>query len=449
MDNSSHGPETASVFTSPPSGSPLLARDSDAHADTVGPHRGEAAAVGRLERARSALEHTAQTVACENIRAVAAGVLESASSTFLVLLAVTHFGAPPAAKGLLAATGSLGFLFAPLTVVVTQRAGRSPSAVAALCFAAAAVAFVPALFTDSIWIFTASTTAAMAFANGTIALVTDMYQQNYPRAIRGRLLARTIMVRILAVSGFSYLGGRMAELPVIGTRLLIASFLAATLVSSACLLRCNTRPIGETRSPLSPATLAEVWHHRLFRNTMICWMIMGFGNLMMVALRVEYLANPAYGLALTPASVALFTGVLPNLARFAFSRFWGRLFDQMNFFVLRSLLNVCFALSILAFFATDSTTGLVIGALIFGAATAGGDIAWSLWVAKFARADRVASYMSLHAFLTGVRGILAPLVAFHLLTVCSVTVVAWIAAAIVVAANIWMVPELRNRTPEV
>ena len=32
----------------------------------------------------------------------------------------------------------------------------------------------------------------------------------------------------------------------------------------------------------------------LFRRTLICWMLMGFANLMMLPLRVEYLANPQY-----------------------------------------------------------------------------------------------------------------------------------------------------------
>ena len=31
---------------------------------------------------------------------------------------------------------------------------------------------------------------------------------------------------------------------------------------------------------------------RLFRRVLISWMLLGFGNLMMLPLRVEYLANP-------------------------------------------------------------------------------------------------------------------------------------------------------------
>ncbi|MEZ5302399.1 MAG: hypothetical protein R3F11_17460 [Verrucomicrobiales bacterium] len=44
----------------------------------------------------------------------------------------------------------------------------------------------------------------------------------------------------------------------------------------------------------------------------------------------------------------------------------------------------------------------------------GGNIAWSLWVTKLAPADRVAEYMSVHTFTTGLRGMAAPFLGFWL-----------------------------------
>lgn len=76
---------------------------------------------------------------------------------------------------------------------------------------------------------------------------------------------------------------------------------------------------------------------------------MGFANLAMLPLRVEYLANPKYKLELTVGMVAVLTGVVPNLARLVLSPVWGWLFDRMNFFVLRVTLNLGFAIGILTF----------------------------------------------------------------------------------------------------
>ena len=136
--------------------------------------------------------------------------------------------------------------------------------------------------------------------------------------------------------------------------------------------------------------MRHVRDDRLFRLTLISWMFMGMGNLMMYPLRVEYLANERYGLKLDVATVALLAGVVPNMARLVCSPIWGWLFDRMNFFTLRAVLNVGFALGILSFFVSDSMTGLLMGAVIFGISNAGGDVAWSLWVTKFAPPGRVA-----------------------------------------------------------
>ena len=68
---------------------------------------------------------------------------------------------------------------------------------------------------------------------------------------------------------------------------------------------------------------------------------------------------------------------------------------------------------------------------IAGIANAGGDVAWSLWVTKFAPPERVADYMSVHTFFTGVRGVAAPLIAFHLVGSMGMVNLAWLCAALI------------------
>jgi hypothetical protein len=187
---------------------------------------------------------------------------------------------------------------------------------------------------------------------------------------------------------------------------------------------------------------------RLFRQTLISWMLLGFGNLMMVPLRVEYLANPEHGVrtegvAMSAATIALLTGVIPNMARLVLNPLWGWLFDRMNFFVLRMTLNAGFLLGILTFFLSGSMTGLILGAVCYGIAHAGGDVAWSLWVTKFAPPERIADYMSVHTFFTGLRGAVAPLVAFSLIAVLPVEWMAGISAALILAGTVLLIPEIR------
>jgi hypothetical protein len=187
----------------------------------------------------------------------------------------------------------------------------------------------------------------------------------------------------------------------------------------------------------------------LFRRTLVSWMILGFANLMMLPLRVEYLANSVHGLTLngvvlTVATVTLLSEVIPNLARLCLSPVWGWLFDHMNFFALRAVLNLGFAVGIVAFFVGDSWAGLVFGAVVYGMSRAGGDVAWSLWVTKLAPPNRVADYMSVHTFFTGVRGVLAPLVAFHALQHFSLPAMGWCSAALIAIATLMLLPEIKT-----
>jgi MFS family permease len=177
-------------------------------------------------------------------------------------------------------------------------------------------------------------------------------------------------------------------------------------------------------------------------------MFLGFAMLMISPLRVEYLANPAHGARwhgelMTAATIALLTGVIPNGARLLLNPVWGWLFDNMNFFALRLMLNVGLIAGILSFFVAGSATGLVIGAILFGMANAGADVAWSLWVTKFAPPERVADYMSVHTFFTGVRGVVAPVAAFYLAAHLPMQAMGWLGAVLIVIGSAFLLPELR------
>jgi zinc transporter ZupT len=65
-------------------------------------------------------------------------------------------------------------------------------------------------------------------------------------------------------------------------------------------------------------------------------------------------------------------------------------------------------------------------------------------VTKLAPAERVAEYMSVHTFFTGVRGLFAPMLGFALVTHWSITSMGFLAAAMIVVASLLLVPEARR-----
>ena len=396
----------------------------------------------------TAATRTRLTYRYERWRALASGVLESAGSTFLLLTAVSYYHAGAVSKALVAGGGSVGLILSPWIVSRVERLGwpvaQAASRLALLGAASMGVmALVPILP-----VFVCGSVLAMATAAAAIPLMTQVFQENYPEAQRGKLFSRTVMIRIAAAAGFSELAGRALAGNLARFQALLVIFALAFALASYCTRRCPSRPLQATAGSHPFKALRFAIEDRLFGQTLIMWMLMGFGNLMMLPLRVEYLANPKHGVSwggapLTAAHVALLTGVIPNLARLALNPFWGWAFDRMNFFALRIVLNLGFAVGIFSFFASHSVWGLAAAAVVFGISNAGGDVAWSLWVTKFAPPERVADYMSVHTFFTGLRGVVAPVMAFQLLAHWSVAQISWLSVGLILAGTALLIPELK------
>lgn len=393
-------------------------------------------------------ERTQLTYRYERTRAISGGVIESAGITFLLLIAVRNFESGPIAKGIVAAGSSVGLLISPLVVSVVSKNGWPAARSASRLFAIGAASFLLSALVPILPVFLFSSVVGMACSSAAIPLLTQIYQDNYPEKDRGRLFSRTVMIRIGSAAIFSELAGRVLSGNRENFRGLLVVFTLAFAFASYCLGRCPSRALARAEGAHPFQAMRFVRDDPVFRLTLVCWMLMGFANLMMLPLRVEFLANPRYGvrlygLPLNESFIALLTAVIPNVARLILSPIWGVLFDRMNFFILRVLLNVGFAVGILAFFTSNTLTGLLVGAIIFGISNAGGDIAWSLWVTKFAPPTRVADYMSVHTFFTGVRGVAAPLTAFYLIGRFSLGTVGWLAAALIATATLLLLPEIK------
>jgi MFS family permease len=390
--------------------------------------------------------HTAVTYRYERFRALSSGILESAGSTFLLTIAVRGFESGPTWKALVAAGSSFGLLLTPVAVSWVTRKRIAPSKAAAAIFMYGAGAFLIAFAAALLdWLpgYALGSMVAMAMPAVVIPLFTHIYQENYPEVQRGRLFSRTVMIRIGMAAAFSEVAGWALSRYFGWFPALLLLFSAALVFSSFCMARVPSHPIHDDGGAHPFRAMRFVRDDPIFRRTLICWMLMGFANLMMLPLRVEYLANQKYGLHLTVGTIALLTGVVPNVARLIMSPIWGSLFDRMNFFALRVTLNIGFAVGILTFFVSDSFAGLIAGAVIFGISNAGGDVAWSLWVTKFAPPGRVADYMAVHTFFTGLRGVLAPAVGFALIAHLSVAWMAAISAGLIVIASIMLLPEIK------
>jgi len=395
------------------------------------------------------LDRTEITYRFERLRALASGILETAFTTFLLLIAVQWFGFGATAKAGIAAAGALGFMLGPVVVSrVTELGWTTAQASSRLALGAASCFGLLAVVNDR-WLFIGGVIVATTLATAVIPLVTQIYQENYPTQRRGKYFSRTAMIRITSAAVFGLFAGwiltngngtgKLDGYP----HWLMLIFAGSFAWASFCFSRLPARPLTGTKGTHPFRSLRFVKEDKLFRHILICWMLFGIGNLMLFPLRVEYLANANeyvgdYQLTFnpTPARIALILVFIPNIVKLVCSPFWGNLFDRMNFFVLRVVLNFFFASSLIIFFNSESMTGLCVAAVLFGIANSGGEVAWSLWVTKFAPAKHVADYMSVHVFFNGIRVFLSPFLGFWLIGFIPASSLSLFSAGIILASSL-------------
>jgi MFS family permease len=378
-----------------------------------------------------------QTFRLERWRSIAAGITETANATFFGVMVNKYFlGTSQAMKGLLLTNTSIGMLLSPALLWWAAKKGWNTSQGIAMvsCFAALACLLGMA---DSLVMFMLGGMLSYAAAASVAPLYIAIYEGNYRKETRGKLFAANYFLRIISNILFAYTAGKLLDHHLSWYPVILGCYALCFAFSAWIVSRMPPVTLASRggRNPLT--AMRHVKEDRLFRWTLASWMLLGLANLAMFPLRTEYLANsdPQHGLGLSASDVALYTSVIPNIARLIFNPIWGPVFDRMNFFKLRIILNTGFMLGFLSFFTGGGIAGLVIGAILFGISNAGADVVWNLWVTKIATPDKTAEYMAVHSFLTGVRGVIAPITAYQLTNFFPIWGIATGCALLVVMAS--------------
>ncbi|MEM6885928.1 MAG: MFS transporter [Verrucomicrobiota bacterium] len=381
----------------------------------------------------------------ERWRAVGAGVIETLSATFFLLIVIEYFQAGAMVQAIVAASHAVGLLLSPL-LTYFARASRIPVArLCALQVGIGAIALSGYLIKPSLISFITGGIVTAIVVTGSIPLLTQIYQQNYDKVERGSLFSAANRIKVMAVALFSAGAGWSLRDDLELVPQYVFVLFVAMLFCVYCLWRVPSLPLAPRPGHFPYQSLGLLKKNREFRWLIIVWMFMGFGNLMMVPLRTIFLVDEQFGLEYSPLPVALLTGVIPALTMFFFTRMWGALFDRMNFFVLRFILNLLFVFSIMFYFLVAEFWALVLGSFLLGLAFAGGAIAWSLWVTKVAPPEEVADYMSVHTCMTGVRAVIAPLISVPLIQVLPIHWIVLISASSIAISLILLGPEVISR----
>lgn len=378
------------------------------------------------------------------IRAPFAGVLESGMHTLVLLIAIRVFHPDPFFKALIPASISVGLMVSPFVLSGASHFRIKATGMASVCWITSGSLMLCASFAGSFPVFLASITPSMfAFAFIPTFMI-FAYANNYSASQRGQRIGVFFMVSSSAAVLFSYLAGDLLDFDLNRFRWILRGIALAAFLSAICGFFMPS-PLIEAKhndAPLQNISLA--WKDRLFGGMLASWMFIGFANLMTIPLRVEFLANPRYGLNFSNTEITVLVVVIPAVFRILSVRIWGYLFDRVNLLILRSVLNGMFLVSIFMFFNSREFIPMVIAMAITGSAHGGGNIAWNLWVTKIAPPEKTAAYMSVHTATTGIRGLLSPFLGFAAISLLGPIVTAFIASSLAAISIFINMPLVRH-----
>ncbi len=390
-----------------------------------------------------------RTLTLDLARSVPHGVIMTAGTTFTILIANKVFQAPDWAKAMLLAASPVGMLLGFFSVAFVRRSGWTINRVLFLFCLIESLAFV--LAASSGWgteaprltpyvagMFTAFLSMALS-----VPLLTQIYRKQYPTEKRGQLFSFSAMLRAGASILAAVFLGKYLDADLQRFDELILLYAGSALVMAFCALGMGTTRLPEMRRAKLFEAFSHVSTDKPFLKLLGSWMILGFGNLFAFALFVEALTNPIYGYSYDTDDSTFITTLIPQVAFILCVFHWGRLFDKWNFYFLRTCINLVFIAGVVIYYCVGGWWGLVIGIALHGIARSGGNVAWSLWTTKFATPDRVADYMSIHTFCTGIRGTIAPFIAFALASRLSLPVAGAISAGLMGIATLMILPDVR------
>lgn len=387
------------------------------------------------------------------------GIFETIGQTFILYVAIKFFAAPDAfstdpvppgtadygwfgflMKPLLQASFQVGMVIAPVGVMIAVALRMPIGRVCAWYFIVGALALLVAANAASLPVYFIMALAAFTAAGMAPPLITTIFSLNYAEHDRGKRFSTGTLVNTLVASLFAWGAGQLLEdhLGRYSLLFMLGSFAACMCAFAFC--RMPTIPLPEDTSVRPWPKFALALQDKLFGYMLLAWMIMGVGNLMTIPLRVEYLANPDFGMNVSPQEFAIIMGSIPLLFRIISIKIWGWLFDALNFVWVRMLINLCFLASVIVFFNAQTTVGAGIGMAFLGLAFGGGKTAWTLWVTKLARPEQVSDYMGLHSGLTGLRGVAAPFIGYAMLSALGPQTTSWVAAGMIFISLLMFAP---------
>ncbi|RMD74800.1 MAG: MFS transporter [Lentisphaerae bacterium] len=368
------------------------------------------------------------------------------SSGVGLVIALKYFNAADWQKAIIASAGTAGLLLTPVAVYIAGRLRLPVSKIIGSIIFLGIPGLLLAAFSRQLTTYMTGLLASLLLLASTTPLITSLWRQNAGVENRGKFFGQVAFAGVLTGLLSSGLISWFMREDLSRFRIIFMVLACLLACAALAVIQIPSNPLDRHSAGNPFRNLSLIWKNKLFGYMCIIQMLVGIGNLATNPLRTEYAGSSVRGLGYSPGMILVLGLLLPEIGRAVSMLVWGKLFDRMNFMLMRALVNLFFILSIVLFF-TPVPLCQILGSLAYGLAIGGGHIAWNLWVTRFCESEETAAYMSVHTALTGLRGILAPQLAFGVLKFCSIQTVAWSGALLILLSILLLIPVLpRGKT---
>ena len=301
------------------------------------------------------------------------------------------------------------------------------------------------------WTFAGLVIVARVLASGIITLRSAVWRMNFPRVLRGQIIARVngiynlvlaaaVLVSAAVLDGhpglyavvypvialISLLGVReYARIRVRGEGAVLRRLRAVpaaaseTLADGATLDYARVDRINPGVGPLRRLggrmrdALALLKSDRVFREYQWWQFLLGASFMMMFPTLIYVVSSEMTDPTTQYVLAVVVLQALPMITGVVFLQVWAPAFDRVDLFTFRVWIGAV-ALVTHGLILTGAVTGqlwvVALGTFSVGVSMGGGQLAWQLGQNAFATKANVGTYMGLHVMLTGLRGMFVPFV---------------------------------------
>jgi MFS family permease len=280
----------------------------------------------------------------------------------------------------------------------------------------------------------------------------SIFQKNIKVTRRARVFGYTMSLGMLVSVLFTYGAGRLLDINELSFRWILIATGFCGFVSCAVLSLIRIQDLSEPRDcpkiqwrkqlfdPIKN-TLELLKKNKPFAAFERSFSIYGMGFIMMQPIIPIYLVDKLH---LSYTSNFLAKGVLSQVGMLFLSPLIGKIHDRMHPFKFISRSFALLMVFPLLFISSTLWIGtgvwpvviVFVSYLIFGVAMTAVNVAWNMGSIFFAGEEDASIYQSVHVTMTGIRGLIAPVLGFTLLKLLGITAVFLVAAGFLGLASL-------------